>query len=254
MKRPFYTTFAWAYDLLIVGSVAPRVAFIAEQLRGRGVQTGAVLLDAGCGSGTYSIALAREGFKVTGIDRSGDLITEAERKAVTAGIGVHFSEGDILSLPAGLQVDAVLCRGVLNDLVEEESRRRVCHSFAGVMRPGAVLILDVREWHSTVARKTDNPVFEKTVETERGRLTFRSVSELQPEKQSLLISETHWLESPGDRQTVEYNFVMRCWTEDELTRDLHAAGFESVECFGDYDAAKPTGATDRLVAVCTLGK
>jgi SAM-dependent methyltransferase len=253
MNRPFYTEFAWAYDLLIQGPVASRVDFIVEQLHRRGILPGARLLDAGCGTGTYSITLAQEGFKVTGIDRSKDLIAEARRKAATAGIGVHFSEGDIVSLPAGLQVDAILCRGVLNDFLEEDSRRRVFRSFASATHHVGGIILDVREWHSTVARKTDEPVFEKTVKTERGRLTFRSVTELQPEKQCLLVSETHLLESRSGRQTAEYDFVMRCWTQDEITGGLTSAGFESVQCFGDYDTAKPIGATDRLVVVSTMG-
>jgi hypothetical protein len=122
------------------------------------------------------------------------------------------------------------------------------------MRQGGVLILDVREWYSTAKRKKDAPVFEKTIETERGRLTFRSVTTLQPEKQCLLISETHLLESCSGRRTAEYDFVMRCWTQDELIGGLTAAGFESVQCYGDYDTAKPIGATDRLVAVATMGE
>jgi hypothetical protein len=121
------------------------------------------------------------------------------------------------------------------------------------MRKGGVIILDVREWHSTVIRMTDDPVFEKTIETEKGRLTFRSVTELRPENHRLLVSETHLLEAPSGRQTVEYNFVMRCWTQEEIIGNLTAAGFESVQCFGDYDTTKPIGATDRLVVVATMG-
>jgi hypothetical protein len=149
-------------------------------------------------------------------------------------------------------VDAVLCRGVLNDLIDEDSRRPVFVSFAGAMRQEAALILDVREWRSTAAQKTHRPVFEKTVETERGRLTFRSVTKLQPERRCLLVSETHVLEAPGGRQVAFCDFATRCWTQDELARNLARAGFEPVECFGDYDAAKPVGATDRLVAAATL--
>lgn len=252
MDRPFYTKFAWAFDLIIHGSVTSRVDFIVEQLGRRGILPGATLLDAGCGTGTYSVALAHRGFVVTGIDASEDLIAQATGKARNAGIDVEFLVGDILELSQGLTVDAVLCRGVLNDLTEEGARQRVFSSFAGCMRQGSVLILDVREWHSTVSRKKENPVSEKTMDTERGRLTFRSVTELLPEKQSLLISETHTLESPGGRQVSTYEFVMRCWTQGELARSLEAAGFRSTDYFGDYDAAKGVGSTDRLVAVSTL--
>jgi SAM-dependent methyltransferase len=252
MSRPFYTKFAWAYDLLIQGPVASRVDFVVEQLHRRGILPGARLLDAGCGTGKYSVALTERGFVVTGLDASEDLIAEAKRKVGEAAGRTRFLVGDILNLPSSFAVDAILCRGVLNDLTEDESRRTVFPSFGRCMRQGGTLVLDVREWHATAARKMDEPIFEKTVETERGRLTFRSVTELQPEKQRLLVSETYLLESRSSRQTEEYDFVMRCWTQDEITGGLTSAGFESVQCFGDYDMAKPIGATDRLVVVATM--
>jgi hypothetical protein len=122
------------------------------------------------------------------------------------------------------------------------------------MHKGGVLVLDVREWRSTVVRKTENPVFEKTVMTENGPLTFRSLTKLQPETHSLLISETHVLQSPRRRDAAAFDFEMKCWTREELAAHLVAAGFEAIEYFGDYDSAKPVGTTDRLIAVATLAK
>jgi SAM-dependent methyltransferase len=252
MNRPFYTTFGWAYDRLIQGPVTTRIDFVEEQLRRRGILAGAHLLDAGCGTGAYSVALAERGFSVTGIDTSAELLAEAKGKAQQAGVHIYFQVGDILTLPEDLATDAVLCRGVLNDLIKEEDRRAVFGSFAGVLRLGGVVILDVREWHLTAARKTQNPVFEKTVETERGRLTFRSVIELQPQTQSLLVSEMLVLESSEGRQVTPFDFVMKCWTKEELAGHLIRAGFDSLEYFGDYDSVSTLCTTDRLIAVATL--
>jgi hypothetical protein len=47
MKRPFYTDFAWAYDLLIQEPVAERLEFVTGMLARHGVTRGAHLLDAG---------------------------------------------------------------------------------------------------------------------------------------------------------------------------------------------------------------
>ena len=252
MNRPFYTTFAWAYDLLIQGPVKERVHLIVTQLRQRGVTNGAWLLDAGCGTGSYAVALATEGFRVTGVDASSELIAEAKRKGTTAGAAVDFRVGDILRLPEELTLDAVLCRGVLNDLTRQEDRRTVFSSFAGVVRQGGVLVLDVREWQATAARKLENPAYQKTVKTEKGSLTFRSVTGLQPETHSLLIAETHVLQSPDGPESASFDFEMKCWTQSELARSLDSAGFDTIEYFGDYDSAKPAGTTDRLIAVARL--
>ncbi len=238
MKRPFYSTFAWAYDSLVEGPVKERADFIVAQLRQRQVATGARLLDAGCGTGTYAIAMAERGFYVIGIDSSAELIAEAKRKSSMAGTSVDFVVGDILELPEEIFVDAILCRGVLNDLVKSDSRWAVFPSFARVMPEGGIMIIDVREWDSTVIRKTVNPILEKTVITEKGSLTFRSVTKLRPETLSLLVSETHVLQASQGEETALFDFEMKCWTQKELRALLVAAGFSEIEYFGDYDFSK----------------
>src|SRR5262245_44727721 len=53
--RPFYTEYAWAFDLLIDRPVRSEGRTIAAWLAERGVSSGATLLDAGCGTGRYAI-------------------------------------------------------------------------------------------------------------------------------------------------------------------------------------------------------
>lgn len=107
MNRPFYTPYAWAYDSLIQGPVTERIDFIKSRLDYRQIPPHARLLDAGCGTGAYSIALAKTGLTVTGIDSSADLIAEAKRKTAEARLLINFVIGDILALPMGCQFDRV---------------------------------------------------------------------------------------------------------------------------------------------------
>jgi hypothetical protein len=145
--------------------------------------------------------------------------------------------------------DAVLCRGVLNDVIEDAARQAAFASFARTLRGDGVLIFDVREWEATAARKDREPLFRKRVETDRGRLTFTSVTDLDPPTRRLLVKETHTLQAGGRERSWDYEFVMRCWTSDELRRLLHMNGFGSIAYFGAYDPAIGPGETDRLVVV-----
>jgi hypothetical protein len=78
------------------------------------------------------------------------------------------------------------------------------------------LILDVREWAASVERKSREPLFRKRVSTERGELTFTSVTALDAENRQLLISERHEPSGQGCERVSDYHFVMRCWERAEL--------------------------------------
>jgi SAM-dependent methyltransferase len=250
-RRPFYSEYAWAFDLLIDRPVRKECATIVEWLIERGVRPGAKVLDAGCGTGRYACELSRRGYVVHGVDLSAELIAEATRAVGSDSSSISFTVGDILAPPRD-RYDAILCRGVLNDFVHDDDRRAVFSVFARALRPAGVLVLDVREWEGTVARKTREAVFKKSVPTDRGKLTFTSVTELDPETRRLLISERHTLEEGGHERSRDYCFVMRCWTRDELQSHLQISGFASIDWFGAYDPSITPGETDRLVAVAQL--
>jgi hypothetical protein len=115
-----------------------------------------------------------------------------------------------------------------------------------------VLILDVREWQASAERKTQEPLFRKSVATDRGKLTFSSVTKLDPENRRLLLSERHTLVDDRQERSSDYQFVMQCWTPTELKSCLTNSGFIKVVYFGAYDDAVEAGRTDRLVAVAQL--
>ena len=251
MGRPFYGEYAWAYDLLAERSVCRECACIAALLSQRDVIAGARILDAGCGTGRYTMGLARRGYLVTGLDRSAALIAEAQKRVSTSDLPVAFAIGDILALPSSRPFDGILCRGVLNDLLDEHSRHEVFFSFARILRPGGVLILDVREWHATARRKSREPVSETSADTTRGRLTFRSVTQLDHQHHQLLVAEQHTLQKDGVEAVAVYDFRMRCWTQEEFQRHLTRAGFSSILFLGAYDRTVPLGASDRMVSMAS---
>jgi SAM-dependent methyltransferase len=246
--RPFYTDYAWAFDAIIDRPVRKECATIVQWLLDHDVRPGASLLDAGCGTGRYAIELARRGYCVEGIDRSPELIDVAVDAGRSAPGWVTFSVGDLLTLTAARD-DAILCRGVLNDLLDDAERDAAFSSFARGLRSNGVLVLDVREWEASADRKAREPLFRKRVSTDRGELTFTSVTTLDPERRQLLIAEQHVLVDRGQERVADYEFVMRCWTRDELDEALTWHGFDCRAYFGAYDASVPASTTDRLVAV-----
>jgi len=252
MRRPFYAEYAWAFDLLIDRPVRKECGVIAAWLIDRGVLPGAEVLDAGCGTGRYALELARRGYVVRGVDLSPELIDIATHAIGESSGHVSFSVGDIAHLPTS-RYAAILCRGVLNDIVDDAGRDTVFRAFSEALESDGALILDVREWGASLERKTREALFRKRVSTDRGELTFTSVTALDPENRQLLIAERHELIEEGAERISDYHFVMRCWEKEEVDALLARHGFGKVSCFGAYDPGVVVGATDRLVVVAQRG-
>jgi SAM-dependent methyltransferase len=248
-NRPFYTTFAWAYDWIMAEPSQEHYDHIIRLFASRGIGPGSRLLDAGCGTGRYALAMARAGYQVMGVDASPDLLLQARQKAAHEQLRLTFEEGDLLRLAPETPYDGILCRGVLNDLLDDVHRQAVFFAFASALRPAGVLVLDVREWHSTELRYTREPLFTRQMETERGTLTFQSLTSLEHETRTLRIAERHELQRGPERITADNAFAMRCWLREEVQTYLVRAGFGAIEYLGAYDPRVAVGASDRIVAI-----
>jgi SAM-dependent methyltransferase len=250
LSRPYYHEFAWAYDLLQPDPVISRVDFIQAVLNGNGITSGAHILDAGCGTGRYAAEFSKRGFHVCAVDRSSDLITVARSREISAADRLHFVIADLLEVLFAHPFDAILCRGVLNDFVEDASRESIFRRLGLWLRPAGILIFDVREWVRTVARYTKDSSHFKEVEIPNGRLQFRSETVLAHESHQLRISERFEVEQLGVRTSSQNEFTMRCWTSDEIAHYLAVADLDQLstsESYGERDRAW----SDRLVVIAS---
>jgi SAM-dependent methyltransferase len=106
--------------------------------------SGGTLLDIGCGEGRHSIAAARLGFRVTGVDYEPLALKRARRFAVAkSAAGIRFRKGDVFSLPfRDASFDIVIDCGCLH-----HQRKRDWAAYRAnllrVLRPGGFHLLSV---------------------------------------------------------------------------------------------------------------
>ncbi len=100
------------------------MAMIEDAMRHvRGIAT---LLDAPCGVGRASIALARKGLQVTGVDLGEAALELAESLAAEAKVPVRFECHDLFALPyADRAFDATLCFRLLHHFESPAVRGRL---------------------------------------------------------------------------------------------------------------------------------
>jgi SAM-dependent methyltransferase len=107
-----------------------------------------VVLDAGCGTGSYSDALLGYVGRVEAVDMNPGMLEVAARKLAWAGDRVSFHSSRIDELPfEDATLDGVMINQVLHHLPDEAAKdfpahRRVFAEFARVLKPGGVLVVN----------------------------------------------------------------------------------------------------------------
>jgi SAM-dependent methyltransferase len=182
------------------------------------------------------------------VDRSPELIAVAKNRALHASGQPEFAVADLLAVTFARFFDAILSRGVLNDFVEESDSIAIFQQFGTWLRPGGIAIFDVREWARTVLRYEKHSVHDRTVELPDGTLRFQSETVLDSESRQMRVRECFKITRDAIETSSLNDFVMRCWTSQEIRDRLLMAGFDDIKAYPSYGESDQKW-SDRLVLV-----
>lgn len=199
-----------------------------------GFAGGPRVLDAPCGSGRHSIELAGRGYSVVGLDISSEAISFAR----TLSADVDWRLDDVRNLAAhDISADLAICMGnSFGYLTHAESERFL----ADMAAAAPVLVIDYG-----CAAEALLPSLPGTIEMSAGGVDMLAVNTYDVASGRLLIDFTF---TDGER-VQQSACVQHVYTAGELTRMLLAAGFSSVELFGDADGSAFEVGSHRLLAV-----
>ena len=129
------------------------------------------ILDLGCGTGSHGFFLAENGYDVTGIDLSDQMISIANSKKEEEGISnITFRQGNILTVDLGKTFDTVVSLfHVMNYLISNSDMQTGFANATKHVKEGGIFIFDC--WYGP-AVLTDLPkVGVKRLENDRIKVT-----------------------------------------------------------------------------------
>lgn len=232
----FFASEAWK-AVQRVRYAPERAAAIASGICGRlGLRPGTSLLDVPCGNGPLSVAIARHGVHVTGVDSDRGWIEEAGRAARDAGLSVDFQVGDMRELPPTGRFDAALSWWSSFGYFDDAGNEAHASALRRTLRPGGALLLELA-----------------SLETFCGRWVERTWSEVA----GVRMLEARALDAMGGRLRTEWTLQRGGHTETlqsdlwlpscrELVTLLRRVGFSSFEVTADLDG-RPFVPGSRLV-------
>jgi SAM-dependent methyltransferase len=183
------------------------------------------ILDAPCGNGRLSLALAQRGHRVTGVDATLPLLERARRRSKELELDIVWEHRDMRDLPGEGEFDAVLCFWGSFGYFDEKGNADYLAAAARALAPGGRILVD------THVAETLFPIFQ-----ERG---WHQVDDI------MVIESRHWDHEKGridgewtflkEREEERRSSSLRIYTYRELARMLEEAGFDCCEGFASLD-------------------
>jgi ubiquinone/menaquinone biosynthesis C-methylase UbiE len=127
-----------------------------------GVKKEEKALDVGCGTGIYSVELAKRGVVTSGIDGSLGMLGYAKAKARKVGLTVSFSQADALALPFPDDFfDLVVSINMLCFVKEPD---RSISEMRRVVRPGGRIVIGaLNRWSPWAALRRIKGLFKESI-------------------------------------------------------------------------------------------
>ncbi|MGP1457967.1 MAG: class I SAM-dependent methyltransferase [Treponema sp.] len=112
-----------------------------------------VLIDAGCATGALAIALAEDGYSVTGLDSDARMIAKAKEK-MRAGLKAEFKQADMAEIGAFTGAAGVLCFGnTLPHLPDEAAVFDFFKSVHGALADNGTFVFELLNYDAILSIK-----------------------------------------------------------------------------------------------------
>jgi len=154
---PIYMKNVWTKNTV------KEIDFILKEFK---LEPGSSILDIGCGTGRHSIELAKRGYKVTGVDISSGMLTEAERTAEEAKVRVEWIHANATQFKSKAKFDGAicLCEGAFSLLSSSDQPIKfelaILRNIYAALKPHGKLILNAINGYAKVRKVTQKDVEE----------------------------------------------------------------------------------------------
>lgn len=241
-----YTSFAAVYDMFMDNIPYEEwAAYLISLLKEHGIDDGLVL-DLGCGTGSLTEILAREGYDMTGIDISPDMLQIAMEKRAESGHDILYLLQDMREFELYGTVRAIvsICDS-MNYLLEPGDLVQTLRLVNNYLDPEGLFIFDLNTEYkyreilgeSTIAedREESSFIWDNSYDEEE-RINEYSLSLFIREKEDLYrkYQETHY---------------QRAYTLDEVKDAIRQAGMEFVAAYDAFTRNAPREDSERIYVI-----
>jgi SAM-dependent methyltransferase len=234
----FWETFAPAiFTTERILSASQEAGQIASLLK---LQPGVSICDLCCGVGRHSLELGRQGYCVTGVDRTGLYIEQARKKADERQLNIRFVQEDMKSFCEPNTFDVVInvltSFGYFEDPADD---KRVLENVYKSLKDGGKFLIDI------MGKEVLARIFQERRWQEEDGLIILEEAKVAEDWGRI---DSRWI-IIKDGKRDERRFSLRLYSAAELSELLKSCGFGTVKIYGDLSGSPYDQTAKRLVVI-----
>ncbi len=205
------------------------------------------ILELACGTGNISIPMGRKGYEITAIDRSVDMLSQAQQKANDLDLNIQFYQQDMLNLQLQERYNTILCLcdGV-NYILDLEDLRIFFLKVYSLLREGGVFIFDISTYY-----KLKEILGGNTYGEDLGNITYLWENYFSPEEEKVEMDLTFFQENKHGLYEKHKEFhIQKAYRHQELCSLLKKIGFSTVDMYHELSFNPPKEDSHRIFFVC----
>ncbi len=242
-----YTGFAYIYDQLTSDIDYSKWADYIEKLFKRYRKKPSLILDLGCGTGSFAVEMASRGYEMIGIDASPDMLACARRKAESRNVDVLFLNQDMSDFKLYGTVDAVVCLlDSLNYVTSKRDATRVFRLVKNYLNPGGLFIFDINTPYKFQHVLSGNVFYEV-----RDDLAFIWENRYDKRKKLCEFDLTFFIKSGEYFKRHDEIHVERAYSPGEIREMADRAGLKLLATFDNLSMRPASETSERVFCVCS---
>lgn len=238
-----YEAFASVYDVLMADVDYPGWARYILSLARENEVTVTRAADCACGTGSFTIELAKSNIQITGIDISEEMLRLAGEKSRSNGLRIPFIRQDMRKLTLHRPVDALfcVCDGV-NYLTRPGDVKAFFLAAHQALRAGGGFFFDLSS-----DDKIQNRLGDRCLGGDDERVSYIWQNHFDADTHVLQMDLTFFVKEANGmyRRFTETHF-QRAHQSDEIIRWLKEASFENIQIYGDRTFEMPRQNEERI--------
>jgi len=247
---PIYNNFAYIYDKLTLDIEYHKWADYVEKLIKKNKVSGTMVLELGCGTGSFGIEMAKRGYEMICLDLSGDMLDRASEKAAEEGVDILFLNQDMSNFELYGTVDVIVCLldsfNYLTRSVQVQRMLKLVHNY---LNPNGLFIFDINTKYKFENILSDNFFYEIGED-----ITYIWENEYNPKSGKARFDLTFFVREGQLFRRFEETHFERAYTHEELLGYIGESGLELVSVYEGLTFKKPHDESPRNFYICKKGK